>query len=549
MQMYKHSLCLLALLATSLLTGTSAQPPAPYTPDPSTGILRFHHMHDGGFMFQANQKDNVTLWVDVSNGVPSKVKIQLSNGQNGKGTPDATGFVFVEMPSMITQNGLTATVQVDNKPYFLVDKVAIGHKFLWTGQSEAAMTEKLMNDSTTYPLIRQLMNHPRCEQVYFYHAITVLLLTVVPPGASSTPVDDLPAPPTHGWINCRTPGFTDMINSTTNSLDGFSKTGLAIAINFAFRTNFEIVTMVYQTSAISTVLVAWSSQDMITKADVHKYVIIPRNALNTATYLFNGQLNPIRHYKFAHVVRFQLESDSIENKIEGAKLLPYWHNGMRSDVFANPKQRIAEIQLCPYTGGGPGIPGTYDILRDAQEVVEAFKYSHLVPTSDLHDEVGRNAADRGLHNQNGVTIASRVVDWVLGEYYNVPGVQYLRPLAYKFKLEYDDDNTVTLDVNFKNVRPDGLSTNPTPFCSLCLNAPSPVEIRLFNSTWLPVSTVLAPGDEYSVSGTMIHVKLLNAAFRPVVNGLRHVATSQMNSFVGDGYPIKTFAFQSPMASV
>jgi hypothetical protein len=528
---------------------------APLPPDPATGILKFHRMHDGPadaksvLMIQDRKYDTLKFTVDMTL-TPTPQTAVLTFSATGiskrKVLIPADGKVTIRLPKVPTNVVTTATLQIDALQPYVFDTVVSLAKLLFTGQSNAAMTELLMCATCGTPLMNRILANPNCDKLYFYHSIAVLNPTAAPAGAASTPQDDFPIAPTHGWINCRSPNFAALIG---NNLNGFSRTGLAIILKAADLTDWSEPLGIISTAVISTTLAAWSSAQMIEDAGVHSYIVTPRNALNTASALFNGQLAPQASFALSAVARFQGESNAVENKTEFGMLLPVWHDHMRNEVLNDPKLTIIETQLTPFVGSA-AIPQRYDIVRDDQVLVTAQKHSYLVPTWDLHDEIGRTSTDSGTHNiHNDITgerIAERWVKQWFGKPINCDSAE-----ASRVNIEYRNDETVEVTVTFSGVRDAGLSVQDTPGCSLypgCATAPSPIEVH-YGHEWVPVSSIFnaALGDTENIGGNKI-AYVFSANGRRLIDGIRITTDPRALKFVGDGYPVKPFVFLSAAPS-
>lgn len=455
----------------------------------------------------------------------------------------------IRLPKVPTGTTTAATLQIDDLQPYVFDTVVSLAKIMLNGQSNAAMTEYLMCPTCGTPLLDRIVANANCDKLWFYHSIGVINPTNAPAGAAATPQDDFPVPPVHGWINCHTPGFAALIG---NNLFGFSRTGLALIIKAADLTNWSEPLGIISTAVISTTIAAWSSAQMIEDANVHSYITTPRNALNTASGLFNGQLAPQAPYALAALARFQGESNAAENKTEYGMLLPVWHDHMRNLVMADPKLAIIETQLTPFVGS-TAIPARYDIVRDDQVLVTAMKHSFLVPTWDLHDEIGRTSTtgDNGTHNIHNDITGERIAERFVKEWFGKP-LQVDPAEVNRVSIEYNGkDETVEVTVTFSGVRDAGLAVRDTPGCSLypgCATAPSPIELH-YGHAWVSVSSVFnaALGDTESIGGDKI-AYVFAANGRRLIDGIRITTDPYALKFVGDGYPIKPFEFMSAAPS-
>jgi hypothetical protein len=299
---------------------------------------------------------------------------------------------------------------------------------------------------------------------------------------------------------------------------------------------------------MSTVLAAWSSEDMILDANVHTNIAVPRNPLNTASSLYNGQLHPLRLFEFAAIARFQGESNALENKTEFGPLLLEWHKGMRQTFNRHDnKLIIVETQLAPFKGSA--VVPQYTIVRDQQALVKSLKHSFLVPTWDLHDELGRAPGDNGLHNVNGDIIARRIVDRIQNEWFG-PKVACDSAVPTQPEIEYDGEGTLSVTIKFSGgIRQGGLKVQKTPHCDKypgCDVAPSPIEMRS-GGNWVPVSSLLRPDDMELIAGNKIAYVFVAGTGRALIDGVRITTSPTALTFLGDGdgaaaYPVSPFEF-------
>lgn len=596
----KQMLLFLTTLITLLATTTNAMAPIA----PETGIVKFHHMHDAlpnegaCLMINQDKADSIILWSVVDptgatwgtsqsgvQAVPKKATATFHfvdphvsplkrtstdiNSTTGLINIDLSKSFINSLKNHQANSGIAfVQIQLDALLFYTISNVRVGHKVIWTGQSETTMTEFTMLNTTTYPLYTSIASNPNCKNLYFYHAITVLSSSVVAAGSSPTPVDDLPIDPTHGWINCESPSFEALIKGPTNApgfgaLAGFSKTGLAIAIQLADKTDWQVPIMIYSVGAISTSLAPWSSQAMISKSGVTTFIDVPRTKVNTAMSLYNGQLHPLRFFGYTAVARMQGNSNALENRMDFDRLLPYWHHELRS-VFQDSKLVIVEVQLCPFIGSSTP---QYFLIRDAQAKIKSLPYSYLVTTWDLHDEIGAFGGalttDRGLHNRHGVLIAKRIVDQlerrVLNRQVQTEGPQPNYQL-FKYDSSSSSSNGVSslLKITVKFAKPSHADDNaalqvyPTPDCadlSTCGMFINPIEVR-YNSTWTPLSSIPnSANDVYTIQDYKIDLTFANVYQRPLINGIRITTNPRSTTFVGDGtYPIDPFEYVYPALS-
>lgn len=545
------TLCV-ALTLAAVYAGDAAPP------DPATGILRFHRHHtgvDGGksvLMIQQEKVDALAFDVDMSSSPPPALAVlTFSAGGPKKRSVVITGTrVEIQLPKVYefhAQGEFTATLQIDSRQPYTFDTVVVGTKVMWKGQSNAAMTEMLMNGNTGTPLLDTLVAHPNCRNVYLYHAITVSSVGALAPGSALTPQTDLPLPPTHGWINCESPGFYAAVKGTV--LSGFSQSGLYLALETAELHQWLTPVMVYQLSAISTTLATWSSAEMIAEANVHSFITTPRNLLNTASSLWNGQIAPLKPFAFGAILRRQGESNALENKTEFGMLLPVWHNSVAT-FFRDPKLLIGETQLPPFVGSA-SIPTRYDGIRDGQQLAPLMRReSYLIPTSDLHDEVGRTLGDNGTHNIHNEVIGWRNAQLIGAEHFDMNINIKQAAVSGHPKMKYDGpfgSRVVEIIVKFSGVRSTGLLVLNTPGCEMypgCATAKSPIEVR-YGSKWVSVTDIFDPTRDYeSVSGDTIQYTFATAG-RAYFDGIRLTQSPYALKFLGDGnpaYPVRPFTY-------
>ena len=360
------------------------------------------------------QKEKVAIW---GKDLPNKViTIETSWGVKSTSVSDAKGFWKSKIKTKKASFN-PESIRIEGSTTITLNNVLIGEVWLCSGQSNMDMPIKGLGKSKVLNADEYLEKSNNKNIRLFNN----------PRAASTSP-------------SFNTGGKWE--NSDVTSANKFSAIGYVFALQLFEKIKVPIG--IIETSWGGTRIESWIPKKELLKYNEITFAkTLPKeqNKQKKPSFLYNAMIHPFQDFKIKGVLWYQGESNRTNPK-------PY-ANYMRDLIdswrtqWKNKKLPFYFVQIAPYNyvKYRKGKKDASNLIREAQhKISKEIKNTGIVVTSDLGD-------CKDIHPSRKGKVASRLVNWALGEQYNFRNLNYK---SAEFQSMSVKNNKVKVNFKFFN---------------------------------------------------------------------------------------------------